>query len=399
MAVRTKAMIKPEVLVWTRTSAGLSVAEAAVRLHMDEERLVAWEAGKDAPSIPQLRKLSDLYKRPLAVFYLQRVPPDFKVVSDFRRLPGTGPRRQSPELTLEIRYAQQRRELALELADDLGEMVPPFTLSAERHEDPELVGERIRAAFDITADIQRKWRDADGRAAFNAWRQRIENAGALVFQATRLAAGEASGFALSEERLPVVVVNRKDPPTRRTFSLLHELVHLMLRVSGVSDLETDDIRPPEEQALEMFCNAVAAAALMPRDGLLSEPLVAARVGRRDDWTDAEIADLARTFGVSREAVARRLLTLGHATEGFYREARARHLAEYLALKERQRERSGDKTMARNMPRETLSNFGQPLVRMVLGNYHQDRITLGEVAGYLGIKTKHIPKLEQSLGMR
>ncbi|WP_299437520.1 XRE family transcriptional regulator [uncultured Rhodospira sp.] len=392
-------MIKPEVLVWTRTSAGLSVAEAAGRLHMDVDSLAAWEAGEDAPSIPQLRKLADLYKRPLAVFYLQRVPLDFKVISDLRRLPGTGPRQQSPELTLEIRYAQQRRELVLELADDLGDVVPPFSLTAERNEDPELVGERIRAKLDITADVQRKWRDAEGRTAFNAWRQRIENAGVLVFQATRLAAGEASGIALSEELLPVIVVNRKDSPTRRTFSLLHELAHLMLRVSGVSDLETDDIRPPEEQALEIFCNAVAAAALMPRDGLLSEPLVAARVGRRDDWTDAEIADLARTFGVSREAVARRLLTLGRATDGYYREARARYLAEYLAFKDRQRERSADNRMARNMPQETLSNVGRPLVQMVLGTYHQDRITLGEVAGYLGIKTKHIPKLEQSLGLR
>ncbi len=399
MAARTKAMIKPEVLVWTRTSAGLSVAEAAGRLHMDVDSLAAWEAGEDAPSIPQLRKLADLYKRPLAVFYLQRVPLDFKVISDLRRLPGTGPRQQSPELTLEIRYAQQRRELVLELADDLGDVVPPFSLTAERNEDPELVGERIRAKLDITADVQRKWRDAEGRTAFNAWRQRIENAGVLVFQATRLAAGEASGIALSEELLPVIVVNRKDSPTRRTFSLLHELAHLMLRVSGVSDLETDDIRPPEEQALEIFCNAVAAAALMPRDGLLSEPLVAARVGRRDDWTDAEIADLARTFGVSREAVARRLLTLGRATDGYYREARARYLAEYLAFKDRQRERSADNRMARNMPQETLSNVGRPLVQMVLGTYHQDRITLGEVAGYLGIKTKHIPKLEQSLGLR
>jgi len=56
-------------------------------------------------------------------------------------------------------------------------------------------------------------------------------------------------------------------------------------------------------------------------------------------------------------------------------------------------------MKRNMPVETVSNLGRPLVRMLLGNYYQDRITLSEISGYLGLKVKHIPKLEQAAGMR
>ncbi len=52
-----------------------------------------------------------------------------------------------------------------------------------------------------------------------------------------------------------------------------------------------------------------------------------------------------------------------------------------------------------MPQETVSNFGRPLVRMLLGNYYQDRLTLSALSGFLNLKVKHIPKLEQVAGMR
>jgi Zn-dependent peptidase ImmA (M78 family)/DNA-binding transcriptional regulator YiaG len=399
MPERVRAIVKPELLTWARDSAGFSVPEAAEKLHLDPDRLAAWEAGDDAPTIPQLRRVAQLYRRPLAVFYLQEVPGDFQVIRDLRRLPGTGMRRMPPQLRLEIRRASQLRALALELLEDAGETAPRFALSATQADGSEAVGQRIREAFRLTEDEQRRWRDQDGREAFRGWRDRIEAAGVLVFQATHFDADEASGFAIAEPVLPVVAVNRKDPPTRRTFSLLHEFVHLMLSISGVSDLHTDEARPPEDQAIEIFCNQAAAAALMPRDWLLREALVTLRGARAITWLDSEVADLARGFGVSREAMLRRLLTLGRTTDIFYRQKRAQYLAEYRALRERQRESAAEDTILRNMPLETVSNIGRPLVRMILGNYYQDRLSLSEVAGYLGIKTKHISKLEQVAGLR
>jgi len=180
---------------------------------------------------------------------------------------------------------------------------------------------------------------------------------------------------------------------------LHEFVHLMLSVSGVSDLHTDEARPPEDQAIEIFCNQVAAAALMPRGWVLREPLVTAHGPRSTAWTDTDISDLARNFGVSREALLRRLLTLDRTTNAFYGQKRGQYLTEFGALRERQREAAAEDGIPRNMPVETISNVGRPLVRMILGSYYLDRLTLSDVAGYLGIKTKHIPRLEQIAGLR
>jgi Zn-dependent peptidase ImmA (M78 family)/DNA-binding XRE family transcriptional regulator len=399
MAPRTKASSTPTLITWARQTAGFSVVEAAERLGFSEEQLLAWEAqdSEDTPSIPQLRKMAGLFKRPLAVFFLTEAPTRFEVMRDLRRLPGTGPRHFSPALQMEIRASSERRELALELASDLEEPIKPFKLSAKITDDPEQVGQTIRESLDVTEDVQFKWKDADGRAAFNAWRGRIEEVGVLVFQTITYSSEQASGFAIAAEELPVIAVNRKDPLTRRTFSLLHEFSHLMIRVSGVSDLETDVARPPEDQKIEVFCNHVAAAALIPKQSLLAQQIVRARGPKSTAWKDDEIKDLARLFGASRETLLRRLLSFERTTQEFYSLKRAQYNSEYQA--QRIRDREQPKEIKRNVPVETVSNFGRPLVRMLLDNYHRDRMSLSALSGFLNLKVKHIPKLEQAAGVR
>ena len=299
---------------------------------------------------------------------------------------------------MEVRASNERRELARELASDLEEPIKPFELSAKISDDPEAVGRKIRTSLGVTDDLQFKWKDADGRTAFNAWRNRIEELGVLGFQTTTFASEEASGFAIAAEELPVIAVNRKDPLTRRTFSLLHEFAHLMLRVSGVSELETDVKRPPEDKRIEVFCNQVAAAGLIPKESLLAQSAVVEHGTRSASWKDGEISDLARLYGVSREALLRRLLTFDRTTQQFYSLKRAQYNSEYQAILKLQKEKP-KKDIKRNMPVETISNFGRPLVRMLLGNYYQDRLTLSALSGFLNLKVKHIPKLEQKAGMR
>ena len=115
MAASVKALVKHELLVWARTSAHLTVEDAARKAQVKEEQLAAWELGEGQPSIPQLRKLGRVYKRPLAVFYLPEPPKTFDALRDFRRLPAEMAGKQSPELAFEIRRARARREIALDL--------------------------------------------------------------------------------------------------------------------------------------------------------------------------------------------------------------------------------------------------------------------------------------------
>lgn len=392
------ANVKPEILQWARVSAGFSLSEAAISMAKTEDILSGWENGLAVPTIPQLRKLAQLYKRPLGVFFLQAVPCGFQVISDFRRLPSGQPRNFSPELTQEIRVAHQRRELAMELLSDLDEEQKPFGLTFGLTIDPETAGQMVREFLGVTMKVMDSYRgDATGRKGFNLWRQHIENSGVLVFQTTRIPSEEVSGFALAYDVLPTVVINRKDAPVRRLFSLAHEFAHLALRKSGVSDLDINAIRPPEDSAIEVFCNRVAAAALMPLRIFEAEPTVATH-GALMSWTDGEIATLANRYNVSREAILLRLLAFDRTTYRFYQAKHEEYTEEYRRKKILERGSSPSKSIPRNMPQEVLSNFGRPFVEIIMGNYYQDRLTLSEVSGYLGLRIQHVEKLQSKLGV-
>jgi transcriptional regulator with XRE-family HTH domain len=89
-----RALVKGSVLQWARESLNLSIEAAAKRVKLDPDVLRAWEAEQEAPSVPQLRKLADAYKRPLIVFYLPEPPKGFDAMRDFRRPKGRGIKRR-----------------------------------------------------------------------------------------------------------------------------------------------------------------------------------------------------------------------------------------------------------------------------------------------------------------
>jgi Zn-dependent peptidase ImmA (M78 family) len=396
MTKRVKATINPALLTWARTTAGYDdLSAAAEKLKVDEDQLAAWETGAEQPTISQLRKLAELYKRPLAVLYLPKPPMNFQPMHDFRRLPELGVRRFSPELTLEIRRAQERRQLALELFEEAGDAPAKFALEASIRMSPEAVGQSIRDALGIEYARQAKWREP--RVAFLAWRSRIEELGVLVFQSSQVESDEASGIAYWADVLPFIIVNGKDAYSRRCFSLLHELVHLMLRQSGVSDLDVEGPRPVKDERIEVFCNQAAACALMPHRDFLAEPHILAKGSGRHEWLDGEVGSLAATYSVSREAIIRRLLTFDRTTEDFYRRKRLQYAVEFQQQKLQEKAKNAGKPIPRNMPRETVANYGKLFVRRVIEHYHLDRLTLSEVSGYLGVKARHVPGIEEKLG--
>src|SRR5690606_32837276 len=136
---RVMANIRGSVLRWARESAGYTAADAATRLSVDEDEYRAWEddGSVSVPSVPQLRKIAALYGRPLAVFFLASPPTTFQVLRDLRRLPGGTARFLSPNIQMEINTARQRREVAIEMAEELGLSLDPFVFRAELSDDPE----------------------------------------------------------------------------------------------------------------------------------------------------------------------------------------------------------------------------------------------------------------------
>lgn len=170
--------------------------------------------------------------------------------------------------------------------------------------------------------------------------------------------------------------------------MLHELGHLMLRGSGVCDLDIRPGRPPQEQKTEVFCNHVAGAALVPQEHLLAHPVVRQHPSQR--WNPSDIELLSSEFSVSREVILRRLLTFQLTTVSFYQQARRELQREY----ERRPKGKGGPSPSVNV----VSAAGKPFARIVLEAFYADRLTSSEVSDYLGVRLKHLKKIGQAVGL-
>ena len=393
-----KALVKPALLVWTRNRARVSIDDAAKAANVTAERVHAWEQenADEAPTLSQLRALAAKYHFPLAVFYLPEPPADFSPLRDFRRLPDADSQAITPNLAFHIRAAHERRELALELYDDLRSQPQPFPLKATLTSKPEDVGQAIRDLLGIDDESQKRAARLD--RAFDFWRRRMEEHDILVFVISgphySVPLEEMRGFAIAKPTLPVVVVNGRDySQGGKAFTLLHELAHVILGESAISNGAAEDFgATAEEHRVERFCDAVAAAALMPRSLVLSFP-EAAEAGARE-WSDMQLRTIARAIGVSREALLIRFVTLGRATWTFYRQERARFQAEYRQAAEDKAEEV-KKPVAIKRSIMLMSWNGRGFTRLVLRSYYDRRITLNDVSSYLGAKVKHIPALERA----
>lgn len=396
---RFRANINPAVLKWARETAKLSVQRSAQKAGVKQERYAAWEDPNDdaKPTIRQLRNIANAFHRPVSLFYLRDVPHGFQPMKDLRRIPGDDLLLFSPALAFEMELAQQRRELSLDLTSASGEEVEPFRLHASLDEDPEEVGHRIRTTLAIRFSDQVQWTSQGPLEPFNVWRRAIESLDVLVFQMSRVESTEACGFALAAEVRPMIVVNRKDVPNRRTFSLLHEFAHLLLRQSGASTLDWDAIDSSSTQSVEVFCNATAAAALIPRERLLEIDIVKKEGNRSTGWREIDLKDLSHKFGVSREAILRRLLTFDRTTPSYYKYKAAQWLDEWKEkqISLRRQRQDGNKEFRRNPSADVFYELGRPFVCLVFESVNANVMTLHEASGHLGnLRLRHFSKLEQ-----
>ncbi len=175
-----KALVKPELLRWARTRAKVKLEDAAKAAHVSVERLEAWERDGDvAPTLGQLRDLAAKYHFPLAVFYLPEPPKDFAPLRDFRRLRDAEEEPISANLAFHIRSAYERRELALEMFQELNSEPGRFPLKAGLGDDPEKVGRAIREFLKV--DIESQKAAARQGRTFDYWRRRLEGSDVLVF--------------------------------------------------------------------------------------------------------------------------------------------------------------------------------------------------------------------------
>jgi Zn-dependent peptidase ImmA (M78 family) len=386
------ALVRPEMLRWAREMAGMSLEVAAKKLRVPVARLLSWEKGNSAPTVRQAHILALTYKQPFATFYLPRPPAKkYPKVKDYRKLPRANQGQISSALILEIHRASERREIALELFEVKQENPPVFHLRAELTSDPETLGSAIREKLGLEFSEQASWRKPD--IAFSKWRDLIEGLGVLIFQTSSksLAVKEVRGFSISEPSLPVIVVNRKDAPQAKIFTMLHELTHIIIKNSGLCDPVTLYQRTKQSaDAIEIFCNRVAAEALIPKQYFLKEDLVL-RIKQGENWTDRDVINAAKTYNTSYEAILRRLLTFKLISSDLYTQKR-----------EEYRRKNAEKPKRKGGPVhpvvQAINTNGRPFTNLVIDSYYSRYITSHDLANYLDVKVSQLKQVAEKIGV-
>ena len=296
----TRAAISAGMLTWARERAGLEPAELEHRF----PKLAQWEAREAQPTLKQLDAFAKAVHVPVGYLFLPEPPQEPLPIPDFRTMEGRGVRRPSPDL-LDMLYAcQERQGWYREFALTTRQPAASFVGSAGLGDEPAAVAARMSRTLGF---------DLQARAACRTWEEALrtfiaqaDGVGVLVMVSgvvlsnthRTLDPEEFRGFALADPLAPLIFINGADTRSGQMFTLAHELAHIWLGSSAVSDASAAPLHGYRRE--EVWCNAVAAELLVP--------LAALRPELRDgEALDQVLRRLARHFKVSTLVILRRLL--------------------------------------------------------------------------------------------
>lgn len=318
----TQALINPALMIWSRRRAGLSAAELAQSMIVKEDKVRAWEAGEARPTFRQAQQWADRLHIPFGFLFLKEPPKEVLPLPDLRTVGSAPLQPPSVDLLDTVRDVLRKQEWYLD-----------YLAEQERAELP-FVGRFSIASpvARVVADIRAVLDAPDGPLGSEQYMRALINgadaAGILVMRSgivgcnthRKLDIGEFRGFAISDKFAPVVFINSADAPSARLFTLLHELAHIWIGSSGISDAAVISHRRQEA-----FCNAVAGEFLVPEaqfKALWSETV---------DWRSL-LPELAAVFHVSRWVIARRACDLGFLSRQNYSDFYVAELNAFRARK-------------------------------------------------------------------
>ncbi|MEF8729180.1 MAG: ImmA/IrrE family metallo-endopeptidase [Accumulibacter sp.] len=376
--------VNRELLTWARERAGMNTLELAGRF----PKLGEWEDGTLLPTLRQLEEFARTVHVPIGYLFLPAPPQEALPIPDFRTLADRVVARPSPNLLDTIYLCQQRQDWFRDYARVHALAPLVFVGSVRMQDSPERVAEAMRQALALSVEDRQRvptWTDALRQLAAKA-----EDAGVLVMASSILGSNshrkldveEFRGFALADDLAPLVFINAADSKGAQMFTLAHELAHLWLGESGVSDPVAGQ---PPAQRVERWCNAVAAEFLVPLAALRSEHEADAPIGD-------QIQRLARIFKVSTLVALRRLFDARFIDEATLWQGYRDELARIRAL---DRGGSGGGDFYRTLGART----GRRFARAVLSSTLEGQTLFQDAFRMLGVrKTATFYQAARELGV-
>lgn len=324
-----KAFITPNVLKWARESARMTEKTAAAKVSVTVERFKEWEEGISQPTIRQAQTLAKAYKRPFALLFLPEIPRDFQTLQDFRK-PGS--KALTTSSIFIIREIQQKQawisDVYSENQEDKLSFVGRFSLKDNPH----------KVAQDILTTLNINPASYKSDSPIKEWIDAAETNGIFISRTSfihsrlKLDSEELQGFAIADPYAPFVFVNSEDWNAPQLFTLVHELAHIWIAETGISNEVEPDIKHKDKfHPVELFCNEVAANALMPKDMVLSFDTASFQ-------TSKDVFKAAKSLGVSSFALLVRALNLNLISPQSYQKLRKQADIDYADYLRREAEK-------------------------------------------------------------
>ena len=283
----------PVMIKWARMESGLSLDELPKSLANAKK----WETGELKPTWADLRNLAKKYKRPSYFYFLSEPPKvdddliEFRSEREFENY--------SYELRLEIRKAKFRRHAVIKIYNDLNKGLDDFSRFVNFEKNPMKLAQHIRNYLNISFETQQKWilkdngkRDQMYNSFLLHWKEICFDLGILVFEMEKVSEKEISGCSLYYDNYPIILLNGKNNPNRRIFTLMHELAHLTQETSAICDVDKNNVK-------EAFCNKVATEILIPQETFDTVELFTKK-------GDLKLSYLANLYGISKQSLVYKL---------------------------------------------------------------------------------------------
>lgn len=384
--------INPEILKWARETAGLTPATAVEKLRLLPargksaiERLAALETGEDEPTRPMLVKMAKQYRRPLLTFYMTAPPRQGDRGQDFRTLPDSHSETDDALLDVLIRNICARQSMVRAVLVEEEETVPrPFIGSKKLSDGVQAVVASIQEVLEMNLDDFRA--QSSPQDGFALLRERAERAGIFVLLIGNLGSHHTNidlqtfrGFALADEIAPFIVINDQDSKAAWSFTLLHELVHLLLGETGVSGEYAG-------LAIERFCNNVAGDFLLPIGDLAH---LNVDETSNIDTIQAQISEFARKRNLSSSMVAYKLYRSGEVSRDTWRHLRNVFRDLWRQARDNRRERARRQGGGPSYYVVRGHRVGRALIDLVGRMVGAGTLTTSKAGKVLGIKAKQV----------
>ncbi len=382
-----EAFITPRMLIWARERLHYSSpAEAAEKLGVPDEKLGAWETGRSRPTFRQAEDLAKKLRIPLGYLYLSAPPNERLPLPDLRTVADVPPGQPSPDF-LEVLYdALRKQEWYHEQLEAEGVSPLPFVGRFRPTDEPRAIAIDIRNTLGIDQAMRRQSVDWEG--FLTTLIRKTENIGVLVLRSgvvgnntwRPLNYEEFRGFSMSDELAPLVFVNGNDYKTAQIFTLVHELSHIWMGQSGVSN--PDYMKRPHEQnnPIDQKCDSIAAEVLTPKSDFELR-------WNRYITLEQNIQALATYYKVSTFVILRRAYELGfcgqNAFESKYEELRTR-------ITRKHAKQGGD------FYRNLLSRNSTVFTTAVVAAFAEGRVLVSEAASLLNLKPLTLKRIGPTL---